>query len=289
MVFKRPDGRAYADDELPLSRSLRLGERVSAEEVLFERKDGHKIPALVTAVPVLNREGAITAAIAVMQDMTSMEQVERLRSEFLGMVSHELKTPLTAIKGGAATYLGSRRPLDDLEVRELFGIINEQADRLRDMVDNLLDMTRIEAGTLAVHAEPLDLAVALQEATDTFLQAGGRQDVELRIASPLPPVQAERRRIVQVVSSLLSNASKFSPETEPIVVSATLEGQWARVEVRDRGRGIDPNQMPHLFKKFSRLRQESHGPLTGAGLGLADSQRHRGGPWRPHLGRQCAR
>ena len=133
------------------------GERVLAEEVRFDLSDGTIIPTLVSATPVYSADGRITGAIAIIQDISPLEDIERLRSEFIGIVSHELKTPLTAIKGSAATVLGSSRAFNADEARELFEIIDEQADRLRDLVDNLLDMTRIEAGSMSVSLESLML------------------------------------------------------------------------------------------------------------------------------------
>ena len=156
-------------------RALYRGERVSAEEVLVEFADGRTIFALVNATPVYSSERRVTGAITVIQDITPLEEAEKVRSEFLGMVSHELRTPLTAIKGAAATALGSPTPIVAQETRELFQVIDEQADRLRDLVSNLLDMTRIEAGRLSVSPEPTDLRAILDEARATFVRGGGPQ------------------------------------------------------------------------------------------------------------------
>ena len=152
--------------------------------------------------------------------MTPLEEVERLRSEFLGMVTHELKTPLTAIKGSAATALGSSRPLDAAQVRELFQIIDQQADRLRELVDDLLDMTRIEAGSLSINPEPLDLRTVIEEARATFVRSAGLREVRLELPDALLPVKADQGRIGQVMTNFLTNAAKFSPSEAPITISA---------------------------------------------------------------------
>jgi K+-sensing histidine kinase KdpD len=125
------------------------------------------------------------------------------------VVSHELRTPLTAIKGSAATVLGSRRPLEEAETREFFQIIDEQADRLRDLVDNLLDLTRIEAGSLSVATEPIELPEVLEEARAAFIRNGSLQEIHLEMPEGLPRINADRRRIAQVLVNLLSNAGKF--------------------------------------------------------------------------------
>ena len=266
-VYRRPDGRVYQPDELPLQRCLARGERIQAEEVRFELPDGRTIPTLVNAAPVYSSDGTITSAIAVIQDITPLQEVERLRSEFLGMVSHELKTPLTAIKGSAATALGSQRALNDVETRELFEIIDEQSDRLRDLVDNLLDITRIEAGILSVTTERLDLRVVVDEAVAAFRRTGVGQQVRVEAPDELPMVRADRRRIEQVLSNLLNNAAKFSPPGHPITVRIESQADQAAVQVRDRGHGIPADKLPHLFKKFSRVHEDRG--ISGTGLGLA--------------------
>jgi PAS domain S-box-containing protein len=268
-VYRRPDGRAYTVEELPTVRALYRGERVSAEEVLVEFADGRTIFALVNATPVYSSERRVRGAITVIQDITPLEEAAKVRSEFLGMVSHELRTPLTAIKGAAATVLGSPSPIGAQETRELFQVIDEQADRIRDLVSNLLDMTRIEAGRLSVSPEPTDLRAILDEARATFMRSGSPQVPEIRMLDDLPPVNADRGRIAQVLVNLLTNAAKLSPPTAPILVEVERDELSAKVHVRDQGRGIAKEKLHRLFKKFTRLHEDEGQTLSGTGLGLA--------------------
>ncbi len=269
VVYRRPDGRPFAFENLPLQRALKRGETVRAEEFRFVFPDGRTVPTLVNATPIRSADGTISGAIGIIQDMTPMEELEKLRGEFLGMVSHELKTPLTAIKGSAAMVLGSERPIEEGETRELFQIIDEQADRLRDLVDNLLDMTRIEAGALSVKADACDLMAIAEDARATFARGGGAHEIVLRAPEGLPPVKADRRRITQVLGNLLNNAAKFSPATAPVTIAVEQAGDQVTVRVRDQGRGIPKDQLPHLFKKFSQIHPDSAPRLSGSGLGLA--------------------
>ena len=269
LVHRRPDGHEYDPSDRPVQRALNRGESVHAEEVRFEFSDGHSVPTLVSATPVHSADGQITGAIIIVQDITPLEEVAQLRNEFLGIVSHELRTPLTAIKGSAATVLGSRRPLSEAEMREFFEIIDEQADRLRDLVDNLLDMTRIEAGSLSVNTAPADLGEMLDDAIATFARGDGSHQIEVQIPPELPPLDADRRRIGQVLGNLLSNAAKFSPDTSPIRIAVASDTVMATVRVQDDGRGIPPEKLHYLFRKFSRLHEESGLKLAGTGLGLA--------------------
>jgi len=223
--------------------------------------------------PVRDASGNVLASRSIVVDITERkraeEELERLRSEFLGMVTHELKTPLTAIKGSAATALGSRRPYSPQENRELFQIIDEQADRLRDLVDSLLDMTRIEAGSLSISPEPTDLRAVLEEARTTFVRSGGSQEVQLELADGLPVVVADRHRTVQVLTNLLNNAARFSPPTVPIAIVVEYDPLHVTVHVRDRGQGIPREKLPRLFKKFSQVHDDTGQKLSGTGLGLA--------------------
>jgi DNA-binding response OmpR family regulator/signal transduction histidine kinase len=242
-------------------------------EHIHRDADGNDRPVEVHCHPVFDDQGNVKQVIEYTLDITERrqaeEQLERLRSEFLGMVTHELKTPLTAIKGSAATALGSRRPLDPQENRELFQIIDEQADRLRDLVDDLLDMSRIEAGSLSVSPEPTDLRAILEEARATFMRSGGSHQVELELPDGLPAVAADRHRVVQVLTNLLNNAARFSPPTVPITIAVDHDPVEVTVHVRDQGRGISREKLPLLFKKFSQVHDDARQKLSGTGLGLA--------------------
>ena len=242
-------------------------------EHIHRDADGNARAVEVHCHPVLDEGGNVKQVIEYTLDITERklaeEALEKLRSEFLGMVTHELKTPLTAIKGSAATALGSQRPLAADETCELFQIIDEQSDRLRELVDDLLDMTRIEAGTLSVSPEPTELREVLEEARATFVRGRGPHDVELELADDLPAVNADRRRIVQVLTNLLNNAARFSPTTVPITLEAGHDSLQVTVHVRDRGQGIPKEKLPLLFKKFSRLHDDAGRKLSGTGLGLA--------------------
>ncbi|MBF8299176.1 MAG: two-component system response regulator [Dehalococcoidia bacterium] len=269
---KRSDGGEYAPDDLPVPRAF-LGERTLAEEMRLEMPGGHSVPVLVSATPVQSPEGSIVAAISVIQDMTPVEQLERLRTEFLGMVSHELKTPLTAIKGAAATVLGSKRPFNVEETRELFEIVEEQADRLRDLVDNLLDMTRIESGRLSVNPEVEDLRSIIEEVKSAFARATPDHALEVSYPNRMPLVQADRRRVVQVLSNLVSNSAKFSPEGMPIqIIISEDPPTHVRISIHDQGRGIPKEKQGLLFRKFSQVHEDSKARSMGTGLGLVISK-----------------
>ena len=271
-AYRRPDGRKYEIDERPLSRALDKGETVRSEEILLERPGGERVTALVSATPIYSKDGLIESAVAVIQDMTPLEEMERLRSEFLGMVSHELRSPLSAIKGSAATVLNASAPFDAAEMLQFFRIIDRQADRLRDLISNLLDITRIEAGVLSLAPEPASLVHLADEARSTFLRGGGRHRVHVDLAMDLPPVAVDTQRTVQVLSNLLVNAARYSPDSSTIRVTAhkVEDSPQLAVSVSDRGMGVPADRLPHLFKKFSRIDAAGEDRTAeGTGLGLA--------------------
>ncbi len=269
MTFRRMDGQQIPLAELPLERAIRSGETVRAEEIVIHLPDGEPVSTLINTTPIYADAGEIVSVVATIQDITPLEELERLRAEFLGMVSHELRTPLASIKGSAATVLGTSSPLDPAETRQFFRIIEEQADHMRDLISNLLDLTRIEAGTLAVAPEPTDVAAVIAQARDAFLSSGHRNSIKVDPLPNLPRIGADRQRVAQVLYNLFSNAAKYSREWSTIQVTAALEDLYIVVSVTDEGRGIAAEHLPRLFSKFSRIDDDDGRQVGGYGLGLA--------------------
>ena len=270
LTFRRADGREVSLVEFPLAQGLRTGETVRAEEIVLQSPDGQSVTTLVNATPIFLEEGEVESVVVTIQDMTPLEELERLRAEFLGMVSHELRTPLAAIKGSAATLTEAAFDLDPAEMLQFYRIIGEQADYMRDLIGDLLDVARIETGELAVAPVPADVASLVDEARSRFQSGGGRNNLRIDLSSELPLVMADGRRIVQVLNNLLSNAAWNSHEASAIGVSAVREGYHVAVSVTDEGRGIAAERLPHLFRKFSRIDGEDRRrDIAGSGLGLA--------------------
>ncbi|WP_420612114.1 ATP-binding protein [Candidatus Spongiisocius sp.] len=267
--FRRLDGAVVSPDEVPHERSARTGETVRAEELVLGSPSGDRVTTLINSTPIRSEGDQLATVVVTIQDITPLEELERLRTDFLGMVSHELRTPLTSIKGSAATVLGARSPLDPAETRQFFRIIEEQADHMRDLINNLLDLTRIEAGTLSVVAEPTDVAALIEQARNAFLSGGYRNNIEIDVAPNLPRVAADGQRIIQVLHNLFSNASKYSRDWSPIRVTSRREDTHVVTSVADEGRGIAGEDLPHLFTKFSRIEAGGEHRVGGHGLGLA--------------------
>ena len=270
LTFRRADGREVSLEEFPLAQGLMTGETVRAEEIVLQAPDGRSVTTLVNATPIRSEEGEVESVVVTMQDMTPLEELERLRAEFLGMVSHELRTPLAAIKRSVDTLLEAASELDPAEMTQFFRIIRDQSESMRHMIGDLLDVARIETGTLPVSPEPVDVTVLVDEARSRFQSGGGRANLQIDLPPDLPRVLADRRRIVQVLNNLLSNAARHSNELSAIRVAAVRDGVHVAFSVADDGVGVPAERLPHLFRKFSRLGGEERGRETGgSGLGLA--------------------
>ena len=261
------DGRKIAIREASLARELRVGRRVRAEEIELSVPDGRSVKMLINTTPIRSEEGEVVSMVVAMQDLAPLEELERSRTEFLSLVSHELRAPLTSIKGSTTTVLTASPELDPAEQRAFFQIIDEQADHMRGLIGDLLDAGRIETGALSVRAESSEVAELVDRARNTFLSGGGRHTIVVDLPAGLPPVMADRRRIVQVLNNLFANAAQHSPESSPILVGAVQDGVHVAISVADEGRGVEPERLPHLFRKYAPSGEE--GVTTGYGLGLA--------------------
>ncbi len=274
LTVRRADGREFSLREFPLAQALSSGETVRAEEIVLEAPDGRSITTLMNATPIHSEEdGELDSVVVTLQDLTPLEDLERLRADFLAKVSHELRAPLSTIKGSSTTLLQALSDLDPAEMHQFHRIIDEQADYMRDLVSDLLDVARIETGALPVAPEPSELARLVDEARAKLQSGGGNSKLRIELAPDLPLVMADRRRIVQVLNNLLSNAARFSRESSAISVSAVQDGIHVAVTVADEGKGLSSARLQYIFSKFPPTDLEEGGRgAEGSGLGLAISK-----------------
>ena len=268
VTFRRADGQEISLGEFSIAQQLGAGETVRAEEIVLSVPDGRSVSMLVNGTPIRDEDGAVASVVVTMQDLAPLQELERQRAEFLGLVSHELRAPLAVIRGSAATLLEEAPELEAAEMHEFFRIIHERAGHMRGLIGALLDAGRIEAGTLSVSPEPSGVADLVDRARNTFLSGGGRHAVVVDLPGDLPGAMADRRRVVQVLGNLLSNAARHSPESAPIRVSAAREGVHVAVSVSDEGRGIAPELLPRLFRKYAGPDGDGARTIAGTGLGL---------------------
>ena len=270
LIVHREDGRELSLEELTVAEALSTGETIRAEEVMFRVPDGRSVKVLMNATPIRSSDGLTESFVVTLQDLTPLDELERSRAEFLGIVSHELRAPLASIKGSAATLVGSSASLDPAEMLLFFQMIDQQADQMSGLITDLLDMARIDMGRLSVVPVVTEPSVLVDQARNLFLGGGGRENVEIDVELDLPLVMADRRRIVQVLGNLLSNAARNSPDVSPVRIVVRRENVHVLFSVSDKGRGLSADILPKLFRKFSRVEGDDwERSVGGSGLGLA--------------------
>ena len=285
ITYRRSDGRQGSLAELLLQSSG--GETVQAEELTLSVPGGRRVEVLVNATPIRSAAGAVDSVVVTLQDLAPLEELDRLRGEFLSVVSHELRAPLTSIKGSAATVLGASQPPDLSEVVQFFRIIDQQADHMRSLINDLMDAERIETGTLSIAPEPVAVAALVDQARNTFLSGGGRHAVRIELPPDLPRVLVDRQRIVQVLNNLFSNAARHSPASSPIRIAA-LRRWRARCGLGDRWRsgrtaGTTAPPVPEARRRRPRRPQGRCATVRPRPVHLQGAG---GGAWGPHLGRE---
>ncbi len=266
VACRRADGRQVSLAEFPLAQQFTSPETVRSEEVVLTVPDGRSVRTLINVTHIPAEEDEAGSVVVTMQDLAPIDEIERMRTEFLSLVSHELRAPLTAIKGSAVTLLEEGVDLDPAETHEFSRIIVEQSDVMRGLIADLLDAGRIDAGTLSVTPEPSDVADLVERARSTFVGGGGHHGIVVDLPTGMPQVLADRRRIVQVLNNLLANASRHAPQSSTIRVAAAREGTHVAVLVSDDGPGVPPELLPHLFRKHVG---GGSGGTAAYGLGLA--------------------
>ena len=221
LSFHRFDGREIPLSELPLNRVFLFGETVRAEEIVVRLPDGTSLPSLLNAAPIHSEQGEIIAAMIAVQDMTPLVDMERVRTEFLGQVSEELRMPLTTIKGSVAALSDIAGSGGQAELNHLVKIIDQQTDLMRAQVNSLVELTYIETGTLTVSPEPTDIQSLVDEAIREFQRGHSGVNISSDILPGLPNAMADRHRIGQVLNNLLYSAAGHSSDMSSIKVSAT--------------------------------------------------------------------
>jgi two-component system, OmpR family, phosphate regulon sensor histidine kinase PhoR len=220
--------------------------------------------------PVMDRDEKLLSLIAVFHDITELKKLEKIRSEFVANVSHELKTPLTAIKGFVETLKTSAKE-DPAAVERFLDIIDKQTQRLESLVNDLLILSAIESKEVKMNivAEPLNRIIHTVLALHKKIIEDKGHQLMVDIPSDLPKVLVDRQRMEQVFLNLLDNAVKFTPAGGKIAVKARLEKPYVCLEVRDNGVGIPAEHLSRVFERFYRVDRARSREAGGTGLGLA--------------------
>jgi len=232
------------------------------------RKGGGYSPAGITYAPLFDREGRLVNLIANVRDITKFREAEALKSTFVSVVSHELKTPVALIKGYAETLRREDAQWDRAMVRDSLTVITEEADRLTELIDNLLDASRLQAGALKLNMAEVQLDRVTQRLVEKFRTQSSLHSFTVDFPPDFPAVQGDEERLRQVMANLLSNAIKYSPAGGTVRVAGRVEPNQVTISVSDQGPGIAAPDLPHIFERFYRGDSELTKRAKGAGLGL---------------------
>jgi PAS domain S-box-containing protein len=260
----------HARKELEGDLIEKLGDegRVNQLETVKLTKHGRQIDVSLTISNILDRKGRVIGASRIARDITERKQLDRMKDEFVGTVSHELRTPLTAIKGFIELVLdGDAGPVADTQ-REFLEVAARNADRLGSVINDILDVSRIESQGLEIRLEPTDLAAVLEDVASTFRLMAHTKGLTLHhVVGNVPKVLGDAPRLVQVFSNLLSNAIKYTPKGE-VGIRAVVANDRVEVVVHDTGIGLTQEDQGQLFTKFFRGRNPVVTDSGGTGLGL---------------------
>jgi PAS domain S-box-containing protein len=281
-----PDGRPYAPSDWSMARCLSENRTVEAEEVHFQRFDGTHGILLGSCAPIRAADGTLLGAVSVFADMTHFKQVERLKDRWVGVAGHEIRSPLQVLKARIAMAQGALEAGRPVELAGLLRILEQQVNRLQTLVEDMLDVSRAQAGTLDVKVKASPLTPLVVRAAELIVNSAGAHRLSLEaeeVTALLDP-----SRLEQVITNLLNNSVRYSPAGGEIRVRVTRRHAEALVEVADAGIGFEPDEAQRLFEPFIQLSRGA-GRSGGLGLGLYLSrelvQKMNGRIWAQSAGR----
>ena len=238
-----------------------------SEEIHFESLEIRQIKVLVDQASITLYNLHLLEIEA--QSRYEAEQANAIKTEFLAMISHELRTPLTSIIGFTNSLLAEDVTWDPVEQHDFFLTIQQESDKLQELIDHLLDLSRLEAGMLPIALEPISFQEIVNNNLPLFQRLTSEHSFVLRLPADLPPIYADAKRIAQILENLIHNAADYSPEGTRITLSAVVREKYIMVSVIDQGPGIPAAERKRVFEAFRRGINEDSTISKGAGLGLA--------------------
>ncbi|MHB1415282.1 MAG: PAS domain-containing sensor histidine kinase, partial [Chloroflexota bacterium] len=269
LQVRGPDGRPIPVDELPLVRALR-GETVVGAVAVIQPSPERTVWLSLSAAPIRDHQGGVLGAVGTYTDITDLHNLQEQREDFIRTISHDLRQPLTVIQGQTQIlqHALASEGGDGRNPQSLAAIL-AGAKRMGSLIKDLVDSMRMEAGQLPLHWQPTDLHAFLGDVLD---RAGGpdtKARLHLTVPEGLPLALADSERLERAVMNLVTNALKYSPEGTPVSVKVVQRDGQAVVSVSDQGSGIPPEDLPHLFERYYRARNERRAEGLGLGLYIA--------------------
>ena len=274
--------RLFPADAAETSLRWSSDEKESMQEVEW-REDGRTTHLREDSGPWRDARGNVAGRIFLYHDISREKEIDRMKSEFISVASHELRTPMTSIKGSIDLVLSGFAGQVTSETQELLEIAHKSCDRLIRLINDILDLAKIEAGQVKFKKVLLDLTDPVERAIRGVKPVADQAGVSIRLVRPdsLPQIEADKDRMEQVVTNLLGNAIKFSPENGEIVVELSLHDHWVQCAVIDRGCGIAPQDLEKVFGRFQQVGESTRKGGTGLGLAIAQGlvHEHNGKIW----------
>lgn len=262
------EGSLHLEEHCYIAEALRAGLTTTAEQDVYRCLDGKEVPVEVTASP-LRDEDRIRGAVVAFRDITERREMERIKDEFVSVVSHELRTPLTAIRGALGILDSDATVISPEQTARMVQVALRSSERLGRLVDDILDVERLDAGTTRLELTEHYVDALVAAAVDQVSVMADEAGVALRAAGSPEIVHADGERVVQALTNLLGNAVRFSPRGGTVRVTATPVGDLVEVRVDDEGRGIPPDKLEAVFRRFEQVDASDTRERGGSGLGLA--------------------
>ncbi|MCM8789779.1 MAG: cell wall metabolism sensor histidine kinase WalK, partial [Candidatus Omnitrophica bacterium] len=250
-----------------VDKILKDKQRLISKEIVISQPEEKILK--INGVPII-RNDILEGAVLVFHDISELRRLERVRQDFVANVSHELRTPISSIKGYAETLLDGA--IEDKEnAKEFISIIYQDSNRLANLIDDLLDLAKIEAGSMKMNFEPLDIKPVLERCVRVLEKSikAKKLSISLDIPSRLPKVLADEKRLAQIFLNLLDNAVKYNSERGSIKLSISLSDKLVQVDISDTGIGIPEKDLSRIFERFYRVDKARSRELGGTGLGLS--------------------
>ncbi|MCL5003673.1 MAG: PAS domain-containing sensor histidine kinase [Patescibacteria group bacterium] len=260
-------GNVVEESARPLIRALGNKQKFFSDQYYFVERGGRRFPAAITAAPIIFQD-KIIGAVAAFRDISREKELEQAKDEFVSMVSHELKAPMTSIKMGFDVVLRGDYGQLSSSLKEIIGKMYAYIDRLLDLVEDVLSLSRLESGVYKVTLKDLNMSGVVRETVDSLKILAEKKGVSMTIGNFAEAnVRADPALVVEVLTNLLGNAVKFT-DRGSIVVSGEVIGKFLEIAVTDTGVGISEVNQTKLFKKFQQVSSSQRGRPSGTGLGL---------------------
>lgn len=269
-VFRVINEQTKQTVESPIDKALTSGKmEVGTDRDALVARDGSECPIFATAAPIRKDDDTVIGIVMVVRDVSREREVDRMKTDFVSSVSHELRTPLASIKAFTATILRDPNMTEQTR-REFLTIIDEESNRLAGLLEDLLEISRIESGTAKIVREPVDIAAVIGQVSAALQPLADQKDIRLKmdIGDELGELQADRSKIQSAVTNLVNNAIKFTPRAGQVSVLVRRRGKELVIRVSDTGMGIPKEALPKIFERFYRVYRPGK-QIQGTGLGLA--------------------